>query len=77
MDLKELISYFIEQGLIGKRFLLASGIVGAWLYAFISGVTVPTEVTTIVGMVVAFYFGTHGSGGTANTAEATESKEAS
>ncbi len=65
MDFKELMQYLVEPGLFGKRFILAAGIVGAWLYAFASGVTIPTEVTTIVGMVVAFYFGTHGSSGIA------------
>lgn len=70
MDSKEFIQYFVEQGMLGKRFILACGIVGAWLYAFTKGIVIPTEVTTIVGMVVAFYFGAHGSGGSAIPAEA-------
>ena len=59
MDLNEAIKYFCEQGLLGKRFILAFLIVLAWLIAFLKGLTIPNDVTTIVGMVLAFYFGTH------------------
>lgn len=81
MDLKELLQYLVEPGLLGKRFIIAVAVVGSWLYAFVSGVTIPTEVTTIVGMVVAFYFGTHGSAIQSATIAASEyipeTKEAS
>lgn len=60
VELKELIAYFCEQGLIGKRFILAFMIVMAWLYAFMSGMPIPPEVTATAGMVLAFYFGSHG-----------------
>jgi hypothetical protein len=59
MELKELLSYFVEQGLIGKRFLLALLVTVAWIYAIMTMPSVPPEVTTVVGIIVTFYFQSH------------------
>lgn len=59
MDLKELISYFFEKGLLGKRFLIAIGILLIWAYCVVVKGDAPDGVTNMVGMVAAFYLGAH------------------
>jgi hypothetical protein len=59
MDAKELISYFFEKGLLGKRFLIASAILLIWAYCIIASGDAPDAVTQMVGMVAAFYLGAH------------------
>jgi hypothetical protein len=51
MDVKEFLQYFVEPGLISKRFLLAMVIIAYFAYTG-SG-------EGIAGTVIGYYFGTH------------------
>jgi hypothetical protein len=54
----DLLKFAVEPTLIGKRFILAFMVVAAYLYVAIAG-TPTGEMSTVAGMVLAFYFGTH------------------
>lgn len=51
--------YLFENNhlLVLGQFILAAGVVGTWLYLFATGSTPPETLTTVVTVVIGFFFG--------------------